>query len=69
MTAVISLATITAAARAATSKTILTVGSGDGSQQVDAVEAGVKHMTCTFMDSEQEVRTAGWPCIEVPISA
>jgi hypothetical protein len=51
--AVASFASITEAA----SKSVLTVGSGDGSQQVAALRAGFLGLTCTFMDSEQEVRS------------
>jgi hypothetical protein len=57
--AVNSLAAITEAA----SKSVLTVGSGDGSQQAAAARAGVKHLTCTFMDSEQEARARAHSCL------
>ncbi|KAG1676764.1 hypothetical protein FOA52_005053 [Chlamydomonas sp. UWO 241] len=49
--AVITLASITEAA----TKSVLTVGSGDGSQQAAVARAGHKRLTCTFMDSEEEV--------------
>ena len=40
----------------AAGKSVLTLGSGDGSQQVAIAKAGHRRLTTTFLDSESQVR-------------